>query len=85
MKPEYNEKVIMMQAMAPAVYASETEDHPYIRAMGLYFNVSKILKEFKMLTRRAQNTSVDRLRTSLVLNGPRTKQGHIDDRMVSLF
>uniref|UniRef100_A0A1B0G0L8 Lipase n=1 Tax=Glossina morsitans morsitans TaxID=37546 RepID=A0A1B0G0L8_GLOMM len=38
MKPEYNEKVIMMQAMAPAVYASETEDHPYIRAMGLYFN-----------------------------------------------
>lgn len=39
-RPEYNKKVIMMQAMAPAVYASETEEHPYIRAINLYFRVS---------------------------------------------
>ncbi|KAH8255137.1 hypothetical protein KR038_010534, partial [Drosophila bunnanda] len=42
MRPAYNEKVISMQAMAPAVYAKETEDHPYIRAISLYFNVSLV-------------------------------------------
>lgn len=41
MRPSYNEKVLSMHAMAPAVYAKETEDHPYIRAISLYFNVSR--------------------------------------------
>lgn len=40
MRPAYNDKVVSMQALAPAVYAKETEDHPYIRAISLYFNVS---------------------------------------------
>jgi len=40
MRPAYNAKVVSMQALAPAVYAKETEDHPYIRAISLYFNVS---------------------------------------------
>lgn len=40
MRPAFNDKVVSMQALAPAVYAKETEDHPYIRAISLYFNVS---------------------------------------------
>ncbi|XP_030383250.1 lipase 1 [Scaptodrosophila lebanonensis] len=63
MRPTYNEKVIMMQAMAPAVYAKETEDHPYIRAISLYFNtlvgssISEMFNgEFRFLCRMTEET-----------------------------
>ncbi|KAH8328181.1 hypothetical protein KR067_005376 [Drosophila pandora] len=63
MRPAYNEKVISMQAMAPAVYAKETEDHPYIRAINLYFNslVGSSIREmfngeFRFLCRMTEET-----------------------------
>uniref|UniRef100_A0A1I8P5I7 Lipase n=1 Tax=Stomoxys calcitrans TaxID=35570 RepID=A0A1I8P5I7_STOCA len=63
MRPEYNKKVIMMQALAPAVYAQETEEHPYIRAINLYFNTlvgSSITEmfhnEFRFLCRMTEET-----------------------------
>ncbi|XP_055838134.1 lipase 1-like [Episyrphus balteatus] len=37
MRPEYNKKIISMHALAPAAYLSDTEDHPYIKAIDLYF------------------------------------------------
>ncbi|KAH8282094.1 hypothetical protein KR054_005401 [Drosophila jambulina] len=63
MRPAYNEKVLSMQAMAPAVYAKETEDHPYIRAISLYFNslVGSSIREmfngeFRFLCRMTEET-----------------------------
>ncbi|XP_034474175.1 lipase 1 [Drosophila innubila] len=63
MRPAYNEKVISMQAMAPAVYAKETEDHPYIRAISLYFNslvgsaITEMFNgEFRFLCRMTEET-----------------------------
>uniref|UniRef100_A0A1I8MFR3 Partial AB-hydrolase lipase domain-containing protein n=1 Tax=Musca domestica TaxID=7370 RepID=A0A1I8MFR3_MUSDO len=63
MRPEYNKKIIMMQALAPAVYAKETEEHPYIRAISLYFNTlvgSSITEmfnaEFRFLCRMTEET-----------------------------
>ncbi|XP_054743363.1 lipase 1 [Anastrepha obliqua] len=60
---EYNKKVIMMHAMAPAVYASETEEHPYIRAINLYFrslvgsSVTEMFNgEFRFLCRMTEET-----------------------------
>ncbi|KAH8410630.1 hypothetical protein KR009_007733 [Drosophila setifemur] len=63
MRPAYNDKVISMQALAPAVYAKETENHPYIRAISLYFNslVGSSIKEmfngeFRFLCRMTEET-----------------------------
>ncbi|KAH8377687.1 hypothetical protein KR093_006634, partial [Drosophila rubida] len=63
MRPSYNDKVISMQAMAPAVYAKETSDHPYIRAISLYFNslvgsaITEMFNgEFRFLCRMTEET-----------------------------
>ncbi|XP_039502019.1 lipase 1 [Drosophila santomea] len=63
MRPAYNAKVVSMQALAPAVYAKETEDHPYIRAISLYFNslVGSSIREmfngeFRFLCRMTEET-----------------------------
>ncbi|XP_068150930.1 lipase 1 [Drosophila tropicalis] len=63
MKPEYNDKVLTMHALAPAVYAKETEDHPYIRAISLYFNslvgssITEMFNgEFRFLCRMTEET-----------------------------
>ncbi|XP_062142657.1 lipase 1 [Drosophila sulfurigaster albostrigata] len=63
MRPAYNEKVISMQAMAPAVYAKETSGHPYIRAISLYFNslvgsaITEMFNgEFRFLCRMTEET-----------------------------
>ncbi|XP_037958908.1 lipase 1 [Teleopsis dalmanni] len=63
MRPEFNKKVIMMQAMAPAVYVRETDEHPYIRAINIYFNslvgssVTEMFnREFQFLCRMTEET-----------------------------
>uniref|UniRef100_T1GYY1 AB hydrolase-1 domain-containing protein n=1 Tax=Megaselia scalaris TaxID=36166 RepID=T1GYY1_MEGSC len=62
-RPEFNNKIISMQALAPAVYMSETKEHPYLRIVELYLKNPVITRnkgllngEFKQICKMSSDT-----------------------------